>query len=143
MVSGNVFADLAAMAGKFYAESEKVFEAQRDTIIEIAKKESCVIIGRCASSVLRGINADALSVFIYADDSDRIRRISENNGLDMKAAERKMHKTDHMRKRYFDFYSETLWGEKASYDIMLSSSKFGIDGTVDIIQKAVADKMKA
>ena len=38
-----------------------------------------------------------------------------------------------MRKRYFDFYADTHWGESESYDMMLSSSQFGIDGCVELI----------
>ena len=48
--------------------------------------------------------------------------------------------TCRMRKRYFDFYSDTPWGEMASYDLMISSSRYGIDGTVDVIAKAVSDE---
>lgn len=135
MISGNVFADAAAFSESFYSEREKVFEAQRKTIIEIAEKAPCVIIGRCASSILRSVDVNVLSVLVYADDNDRIGRIAERNKIDFKNAERKMHKIDRMRKRYFDFYSDTLWGEPASYDIMISSSKYGIDSTSEIIRR--------
>ena len=54
---------------------------------------------------------------------------------------RKAEKVDRMRKKYFDFYSDTPWGDVASYDLMVSSSRYGIDGTADVIAKAVTDKM--
>lgn len=137
MLSGNVFADSAAMGETFYSPQEKVFEAQRKAILALAQKESCVIIGRCAPSILRNTDANVLSVFVYADDNDRIRRIAERNQIDDRSAERKMRKVDRMRKKYFDFYSDTLWGDPASYDIMISSSKYGIDGTANILQEIV------
>ena len=46
-----------------------------------------------------------------------------------------------MRKDHFDFYSETKWGEPESYDLMVSSSCYGIDGTADVIAKAVTNRM--
>lgn len=140
MISGNTFADSALLGAAFYSEKERVFEAESKTILEIAKKGPCVIIGRCASSVLRGAGVDVLSVFVYGDMDDKAKRIAERNNVGIKEAIRKAEKTDRMRKRYFDFYSDTPWGEPASYDLMISSSKYGIDGTVDVIAKAVTDE---
>ena len=140
MVSGNPFADSASLGKAFYSEEERVFAAESKAIEEIASKGSCVVIGRCASSILRDAGYNVLSVFIYADDDDRARRIAQRNGLSEKAAMRKAEKVDRMRKRYFDFYSDTPWGEPASYDLMVSSSRYGIDGTADVIAKAVIDE---
>ena len=141
MVSGNPFADSAALSKAFYSEEQRVFEAERQAILEIAAKGSCILIGRCASSILRSLDYNILSVFVYADNDDRARRIADRNGISAKAAAHKAEKVDRMRKRYFDFYSDTPWGEMASYDLMISSSRYGIDGTVDVIAKAVADKV--
>lgn len=140
MVSGNPFADCASLGRAFYSEEERVFAAESKVIEEIASKGSCVIIGRCASSILRDAGYNVLRVFIYADNDDRARRIAQRNGLSEKAAMRKAEKVDRMRKRYFDFYSDTPWGEPASYDLMISSSRYGIDGTADVIAKAVIDE---
>lgn len=141
MISGNPFADRALLGETFYSEKQRVFEAESKTILEIAGKGSCVIIGRCASSILRGAGYDILSVFVYADMDDRAKRIATRNSIDTKDAIRKAGKIDRMRKKYFDFYSDTPWGEPESYDLMISSSCYGIDGTVDVITKAVAGKV--
>ena len=42
-----------------------------------------------------------------------------------------------MRKLHFDFYSDTAWGEPESYDLMLSSSRYGVDGAVALIKAAL------
>ena len=140
--SGNPFADSALLGATFYSEKQRVFEAESKAISEIAEKGPCIIIGRCASSILRGAGYDVLSVFVYADMDDRAKRIAERNGIGIKEAIRKAEKVDRMRKKYFDFYSDTPWGEHASYDLMISSSRYGIDGTADVIGKAVADKIR-
>ncbi len=142
VVSGNPFADSALLGATFYSEKQRVFEAESKAISEIAEKGPCIIIGRCASSILRGAGYDVLSVFVYADMDDRAKRIAERNGIGIKEAIRKAEKVDRMRKKYFDFYSDTPWGEHASYDLMISSSRYGIDGTADVIGKAVADKIR-
>ncbi len=140
MVSGNPFADSASLGRAFYSEEERVFAVESKAIEEIASKGSCVVIGRCASSILRDAGCNVLSVFIYADDDDRARRIAQRNSLSEKAARRKAEKVDRMRKKYFDFYSDTPWGEPDSYDLMISSSRYGIDGTADVIAKAVVNE---
>lgn len=140
-VSGNPFADSAVLGMTFYSEKQRVFEAERRAILEIAAKGPCVIIGRCASSVLRGAGVDVLSVFVYADPDDRAKRIAERNRISVKEALRKAEKVDRMRKKYFDFYSDTPWGDPASYDLMVSSSHYGIDGTADVIARAITEEM--
>lgn len=139
-ISGNPFADTAAMSEAFYSEKQRVFEAERKTILEIADEGPCVIVGRCASSVLRAAGYEVLSVFVYADMDDRAKRIAERNGIGTKEAIRKAEKTDRLRKKYFDFYSDTPWGEPESYDLMISSSRYGIDGAADVIAEAAINE---
>lgn len=52
--------------------------------------------------------------------------------------QRKAQKVDRMRKHHFDFYADTLWGEPESYDLMLSSSEYGIGGAANVIAAAAA-----
>ena len=50
----------------------------------------------------------------------------------------RIRKINRMRRQYYDFYSETLWGQPESYDLMISSSKYGIDGCVETILQSVS-----
>ena len=118
--------------GAFYSQSQLVYDAEKKAILDAAAKGGCVIIGRCASSILRD-RKNVLSVFIYADEADRVARIARRNGLDEREARARMRKMDRMRKRYFDFYADTQWGDPESYDVMLSSSHYGVDGCVDLL----------
>ena len=140
-LSGNVFADSASIGSTFYSESQIVYDAEQETILKVAEEEPCVIIGRCASSILRG-KKNVLSVFIYADEDDRIARIAARNHLDEREARARMRKMDRMRRRYFDFYADTQWGEPESYDLMLSSSAYGVDGCVDLLEESMKLKGK-
>ena len=106
----------------------------------LAAKAPCVMIGRCAASVLRSAGYNVLSVFNYGDLDDRAKRIAARNGLSVKDAIHKAEKVDRMRKKFFDFNADTSWGEPASYDLMISSSRYGMEGTADLIVKAVADQ---
>ena len=53
---------------------DMVYEAQRKVILELAEKESCVIIGRNADFILRDWN-DVLNVFIHGDMPEKMKRI--------------------------------------------------------------------
>ena len=141
-VSGNSFADSAALGQAFYSEEDHVFEAERRVILELAEKGSCVIIGRCASAILRSAGYHPLSVFIYADAADRAKRIAVRSQLNERQAMHKAQKVDRMRKRHFDFYADTLWGEPESYDLMISSSDYTIDGAAAVIASAAAAARK-
>ena len=140
-LSGNVFADSASIGSTFYSESQIIYDAEQETILKVAEQGPCVIIGRCASSILRG-NKNVLSVFIYADEDDRIARIAARNHLDEHEARARMRKMDRMRRRYFDFYADTQWGEPESYDLMLSSSAYGVVGCVDLLAESMKLKGK-
>ena len=120
-------------------DEQLVYDAEKKAILDATDKGGCVIIGRCASSLLRD-RKNMLSVFIYADEADRVARIASRNRLDEPQARARMRKTDRMRRRYFDFYADTQWGDPESYDVMLSSSYYGVDGCVEMICKSLQMK---
>ena len=59
--------------------NERLFLAQFDTIRKIAEEGSCVIVGRCADYILRGLPY-ATNIFIYAEEADKIKRAVEEYG---------------------------------------------------------------
>ena len=56
--------------------NHKIFLAQFDTIKNLADKESCVIIGRCADYALADY-PNVVSVFITADEDVKIKTLME------------------------------------------------------------------
>ena len=59
--------------------NERFFLAQFDTIRKIADEGSCVIVGRCADYILRGI-PEATNVFIYAEEQEGCRGVRRAAG---------------------------------------------------------------
>ena len=51
-LSGNPYADIASIGNTFYSESQMAYTAEEDVIKKISKQGPCVIIGRCASSII-------------------------------------------------------------------------------------------
>ena len=58
---------------KYLPLTEQIFQVQKSTIEEAAKKGSAVFVGRCADAILKDRD-DVLRVFIYADTE--IRKLS-------------------------------------------------------------------
>ncbi len=59
---------------------------QTELIKELAEKDSCVIVGRCADYILQD-NNDCLHVFISAAMPERIKRVIAEHGIAPEAAE--------------------------------------------------------
>ncbi len=135
---GTVFAPIFRPINSLSGNS--LFKIQSDTIRELSK-ESCVIIGRCANYVLRDDEA-LFSVFISAGIDWRVKRVSENKEYNTSQDNLKegILKADKIRASYYNFYSNTTWGEAKTYDMCISTETFGIDGTVDLIIKALEKK---
>ena len=114
-----------------YSPSQAVATATFEVIKKLADTESCVIVGRCSSYVLKGRD-NVLNVFITAPMEDKIDRAVKYYNVDPNKAESIINKENKNRAKYFNFYSEDEWGKAASYDLCLSSH-IGIEETVDVI----------
>lgn len=120
--------------------NDRIFWAQSDVIRDIASKESCVIIGRCADYIL-GDHENVLRIFIQAPFEDRIQRVKDKYLIELpEEAKREVKKTDKQRRSYYEFYTDNKWGGRKGQDLIINSSILGIDGTVDYIKELVERK---
>ena len=54
---------------------DKLWKVQRDIILDLAQRGSCVIVGRCADYILREKEDITLfRIFVYADLESRVKR---------------------------------------------------------------------
>lgn len=113
--------------------ADYLWNIQYNLISELAKKESCVIVGRCADYILRD-RADCLKVFIHADAAFRAERIVRVYGDRAQSPEQRIRDKDKRRAAYHRFYTDMKWGHAQNYDLTLNSGTLGIDRCVEIIQ---------
>ena len=113
---------------------DMVYEAQRKIIMEIAEKESCVIIGRNADFILKDRD-DVLNVFIHGDMPEKIQRIIDLYNVEEKEAVKMMADTDKRRMTNYNFYTEQKWGKASNYTLCLNSSQLGYDRCEKIIME--------
>lgn len=117
--------------------NEMLFQIQSDVIRDLASKQSCVFIGRCADYILRD-RTDCFSVFICANDEDRIKRILSYSGdknLSVEKARDLMERVDKKRAAFYNYYSNKMWGNASSYHVCINSSVFGVDGIVSLLKE--------
>lgn len=109
-----------------------LWDCQYKIITQLAEKEPCVIVGRCADYILQD-RADCLKVFIHADMDFREKRIVEVYGEREEAPEERLKDKDKRRAAYHRFYTNMKWGHAQNYHLTLDSGVLGIDKCVDII----------
>lgn len=121
---------------------ERVNKAICDMIEEIAQKESCVIVGRCADHILRN-KEKCISIFISADkDSCAERVMQRTEGLSKSEAIALATKEDKLRAEYYNFYTDKEWGTANSYDLCIDSSKLAEDKVIDILINYIETRLK-
>ena len=120
---------------------QKLYEAQTRVIEDIAEREACVIVGRCADYILRD-REDALHVFIHANDEHRAAHILDVYGETDKPIHQRLKDKDAKRRNYYRFHTDREWGICANYHLALDSGLLGQDLCTELIIRAVEESNK-
>lgn len=115
---------------------DRIFIAQSNAIVKLAREGDCVIVGRCAADVLNRNRIPCLNVFIHAPIDERVARLRERHDITEAEARKFIRKSDKARANYHRKYAFTEWGKARNYHMTISSS-LGIDRVVRIIAAAV------
>ena len=115
-----------------------VYEAQRKVILELAEKESCVIVGRNADFILQDRD-DVLNVFIHGNMPEKTQRISRLYNVSEQEAVKMMADVDKRRMINYNFYTEQRWGKASNYTLCLNSSQLGYERCEEIIMECVEE----
>lgn len=118
---------------------DEIFSVQQSIIRDLADKDSCIIVGRCADYILKDYE-NLLSVYIYASVEKRLRNCTEILGMTEKEARRMMKEVDAARENYHRLYVPGYENPFSGRNICMDSSYFGIDGTAEILSSIVRDR---
>ena len=113
--------------------SEVLFELQSHEIRKIAKRESCIFVGRCADYVLREEKVKLLRVFVRAPLEKRIERKMQQENLTREKAVRLVRKMDKRRKKYYESYTGLAWGSPDGYDLSIDTGTTEFEAAVNQI----------
>ena len=115
---------------------QKLYEAQTKVIRDLADKEPCIIVGRCADYILKE-REDCLHVFIHADNEHRAKHILEKYGNTDKSIAQRIKDKDNRRRNYYRFHTDREWGVASNYSLSLDSGVLGEELCVELICKAM------
>ena len=122
-----------------YSITDEIFAVQKNIIRDMAKKESCIIVGRCADSILRDFE-NHLNIYIYAPYEARLHNCVHELMMDEKVAKKMIKEVDLARANYQKKYCPEVKSVFDNKDIMIDSSKFGIEGTADLLSQIVMSR---
>ena len=117
-----------------FVSNENLFRYQARVILELARTENCVIIGRCADYILKDYE-NVVRVFVHAPLAARISTIMERHNLSEEAARREIARVDKRRANYDRTFTGTDWRDASHYDLCLNSADLGMDKCVDLVAK--------
>lgn len=107
------------------------YESEASVIRELAE-EPCIILGRCASEILKK-KRNVFNIYVCADREDRIRRIMAKEGISYEEAEKKLDQTDTERSAYYHEHTGKAWGDVNNYHMILNTSDIGVDRCADVL----------
>ena len=119
-----------------FVSDDNLFNYQAKVIRDLAEKESCVIVGRCADYVLKE-NPNVVSVFIHADKKFCLERALERNSMTEKEMQKYIEKTDRFRGDFYRYHTGNEWADARNYDLCLNSGKLGFQKCVEEIKSYI------
>ena len=121
---------------KAYIEHELEGESYADEaeVIRELASHSCIILGRCASEILKD-QGNVFNIYVCADKEDRIRRVMEKKSLGYEEAKATLEKNDRERADYYYRHTGKVWGDVNNYHMILDTSQLGIENCAGILMK--------
>ena len=117
--------------------SDQIFNIQQKLIKDIAQKEPCVIVGRCADYILSDRD-DVLNVFIEANKPEKAARIKKLYHKSDDEVKKLLKDVDKKRSVNYRYFTDKEWGNRKNYDLVLNSSVLGYDKCIELIAAAYA-----
>ena len=109
---------------KVMEQSIMVAVTQQKVIEKLAQQGDCVIVGRCADTILAHLHP--LRIFVYADRPSKFKRCqeraAEKENLTPAEMERRMRQIDKNRAKKHELTASIPWGAKEGYDLCINSS---------------------
>ena len=113
--------------------SDTLYWLQSEVIRDRARKEDCLLVGRCAAHVLARAGIPHRSIYICAPLEERIRRVGMLEQVDARTAAALVRKTDRARAAYYAYYTGGDWGAPESYDLCVNSARGEMEAIVDLL----------
>lgn len=116
-----------------FVSNDNLFNYQAKVIGDLAKEESCIIIGRCADYILKDYD-NVIRLYFYAPLEDCVERIKKQNGGTEKEIIKKIERIDKHRRDYYKHYTGKEWDDARNYDFCLNTSSMSYEKLVQVVK---------
>lgn len=116
------------------SSDDVLFVAESKIIQELAEKEPCIIIGRCADFILKDY-PKVLKVFCYSDIESAVSRCVSEYGIKKENAESEIRRINRNRIHHYEYYTGGKWGEPHHYNLMLNTGSISLETACQLIKE--------
>lgn len=120
-----------------FSPDDILFVSESKIITELAEKESCIIVGRCADFVLKDYRK-IIKIFCYSDFKDAFERCVKSYGIPHDKAEAEIKRINRHRAIHYEHYTGGKWGDPVNYDLMINTSRMPLDAACRMIKEIYA-----
>ncbi|HCT64077.1 MAG TPA: cytidylate kinase-like family protein [Lachnospiraceae bacterium] len=118
---------------KDFVSDINVFNIQAELIRNLAKTETCIIVGKCADHILKDYK-NVISVYIEAPRSACVESVMKKLYVSEERANQLIQSTDKYRGKYYNYYTNgKTWTNPINYDLILNSDRVTRDKCVKLI----------
>ena len=122
---------------KKFISDDNLFNIQAEIIRNLARTESCIIVGKCADYVLRDFD-NVISLYIEAPRAACVKSVMGKMYIPEARAHKLIEATDKYRADYYSYYTGGgYWTNPVNYDMTLNSDRIGRDRCVDVIMEYI------
>ncbi|MGA2976710.1 MAG: cytidylate kinase family protein [Spirochaetia bacterium] len=117
---------------QFTLEKVRYLDFMKAAMYRFAGEKDCVIIGRGAHILFRGV-AGTLRLRIIAPPKVRVERLRERLGIDEQHALRMIRQSDYDRAGYHKYFFNAVWDSAADYDLVVNTAGISPAETCDTV----------
>ena len=115
------------------SSDDVLFVSESKIIQELAARESCIIVGRCADFILKDY-PKAVKVFCYSDLQHALTHCVQEYGIPRQNAETEIRRINRNRIHHYEYYTGRKWGEPHHYNLMLNTGTIGLQTACQLIK---------
>jgi cytidylate kinase len=127
---------------QFTVEKNRYFTFMKAAMYRFAAEKDCIIVGRGANIIFRGIPG-TLRLRIIAPHAVRAARLSERLDIDEEHALHLVHQSDHDRSGYHRYFFNAAWDSPADYDVVVNTAAISPAEACDMVSALLRSSASA
>lgn len=116
----------------------ELVQKTNDTLYRLAKRGGCILVGRAAPWVTRGL-PHVLRVALTGSPRLRAQRIASQEGLEWHRAEEEIRRRDEARHHYITAHFGRGADTRDDFDLVIDTDRLSPDAIADILARALQD----